>query len=1091
MPSTTKNTELVPKQELDRLIEFNNQLVRSKDNLGDIIPVLRNASMGMETYTGDYKTLVQMIQSFEKLQQDTQKAVRDYGRSYDELTAAQKRYAKSKSDTAKQAAVVNEQTRQQGQLNRVAAKEILAADNSLNKYRATLARLKAEAADMDMGSEAFAKATADIAALNDKILKAEQAMGVHTRNVGNYSSAFNNLGFQIQQVARELPSLAISPGTFFLAISNNLPMLTDAYKEAIDKNKELREANKLLSADAQKQVIPAWKQMIQSIISWQTAIIVAVTLLSSYGKEVAAWVKQLFTGRDALDAVRKAEQKLNGEVAKSVTQLDYLLSKLNSAKEGTDEYRAAREALVSQYGEYLPNMKSELANLTDELQLRNKLVTAIYREAAAKKQAETIAAAQDEYIDKMGERYKNGFFRFRNKGVAELFQAAYGENAGQMQQALMLGLIGDEEQQEKANKIISEIIRLGNGKSSIFSNFNSWVQDIREAADDYFAQVNAAAQMGKNIEGALEYLSDGSGRESEAPKTLQTLRSRLSELEAEAQTLTAEDTAAIELNKAEREKLQAQIEYLESLLGMSNDGGGLPGPADPSGGSDGGSSRLSERRKAELETERLLLQQQADTQKQIYGDEDKSYNERLAALKKYYELRRQLTRLAFDESMEELDARKEAGELDDATYAAVATSLSTASNINLQNLATEREAEGDKLSASMLDGLMEQIDNDVAAVIADINAAEMGALTDLASQYAQGLMTTEEYERRKAEIAQKYQEQRLQSEIDILGREFEAVRGNAALQEMISKQLADAQIRYNEYSNAEQIKSDEKTAREKEEIKKQTEQFVQQLAEETLGFLGTLNSAQLERETERLDKQSEENEDWRDEEIERIERLEERGVISKEQAEARKKQIEDQAAANEEKIEKQRAEAQHKAAVNDRLLAIANATINTAVAVTKVVANPVLAALVAALGAVQIATIVATPIPEYAHGTEDHPGGLAVVGDGGRHEMVVFPDGSIWRTPAVDTLVNLPKHSQILPDYREAMRDAVISSFSMREMPIAGANMDTSGLSRRLDKLDNLIETNRLLRISMTRADKNAKMSNAMLLKRNNRKLWN
>lgn len=1011
MPSTTKNTELVPKQELDRLIEFNNQLVRSKDNLGDIIPVLRNASMGMETYTGDYKTLVQMIQSFEKLQQDTQKAVRDYGRSYDELTAAQKRYAKSKSDTAKQAAVVNEQTRQQGQLNRVAAKEILAADNSLNKYRATLARLKAEAADMDMGSEAFAKATADIAALNDKILKAEQAMGVHTRNVGNYSSAFNNLGFQIQQVARELPSLAISPGTFFLAISNNLPMLTDAYKEAIDKNKELREANKLLAADAQKQVIPAWRQMLKSIISWQTAIIVAVTLLSSYGKEVAAWVKQLFTGRDAVNSITDAMEKMSNamdmkDIGKQIADFQRLAM---AYRELGDDANAKAE-FIKEYGDEISKIGIAINSTADADNLfingTAAFVSAVQKRAQATAGMELAAQKYAEALE----------YQYNTREKLEALQS-YQKTI----EAMPAG----------------EIIRYD------YDGFRS----IPVTRED----------------------------------VLQSTASTIKTINDQYEQLISEGNRFIE----------AANKLFNEVGNTSPDNDGAGTTVSDASTVSGGSSRLSEKRQAELETERLLLQQQADIQKQIYGDEDKSYNERLAALKKYYELRRQLTRLAFDESMEELDARKEAGELDDATYAAVATSLSTASNINLQNLATEREAEGDKLSASMLDGLMEQIDNDVAAVIADINAAEMGALTDLASQYAQGLMTTEEYERRKAEIAQKYQEQRLQSEIDILGREFEAVRGNAALQEMISKQLADAQIRYNEYSNAEQIKSDEKTAREKEEIKKQTEQFVQQLAEETIGFLGTLNSAQLERETERLDKQSEENEDWRDEEIERIERLEERGVISKEQAEARKKQIEDQAAANEEKIEKQRAEAQHKAAVNDRLLAIANATINTAVAVTKVVANPVLAALVAALGAVQIATIVATPIPEYAHGTEDHPGGLAVVGDGGRHEMVVFPDGSIWRTPAVDTLVNLPKHSQILPDYREAMRDAVISSFSMREMPIAGANMDTSGLSRRLDKLDNLIETNRLLRISMTRADKNAKMSNAMLLKRNNRKLWN
>lgn len=1115
MPATTKNTELVPSRELNRLIKYNQELLTTRDNLAALIPVLQNAALNMEAYSGGYKELSQMSKEFKALQNDTAKATKQYTQaisalekakrqyvktvneeakaarqhkqSEDALTKATRQYQQALAAEAKEVAVVKEQTRQMNEQNRQAAREAVAAEGSLNKLRATLARMKNEAANMDMGSDEYKQMSSDIEQLNAKIMAAEAAMGDHRRNVGNYSSAFNGLGMQVQQIARELPSLTMGANQFFLAISNNLPMLVDAFQETIRRNEDLREANKLLAADAQKQVIPAWRQMLKSIISWQTAIVAAITLLSAYGKEIVAWVKQLFTGRDALEAVRKAEQELNNEVAKSVTQLDYLLSKLKSAKEGTDEYREARDALVSQYGDYLPNMESELANLTDELDLRNKLVTAIYKEAAAKKQAETITAAQEEYFKQVEKRYKDGFLRFRNEGVAELFQAAYGENAGQMQQALMLGLIGDEEQQEKANKIISEIIRLGNGQSSIFSNFNSWIQDIRDAADDYFTQVDAASQMGKNIEAALEYMNgENGGDDTENLITLQTLRTRLSELEAEAQTLTAEDTATIELNKAEREKLQAQISYLESLLGMDNDGAGT----SVSGGStgSGGSSRLSEKRQAELETERLLLQQEADLQQQTYENEEKSYNERLAALEKYYDLRRQLTYHAFDESMEELDARREAGELDDATYAAVATSIATASNISLSNLNTEREAEGGEMGASMLAGLMEQIEGEMASVIAGIDAAETAALTDLASQYAQGLMDTEEYEKRKAEIAKKYQEQRLQSEIDILGREFEAVRGNAALQEMIAKQLANAQIKYNAYSNAEQIKSDEETAKEKEEARKQQQQAAVQFAMATLDFMGTLNDAALERELDRLDKESEENEKWRDEEIERIERLEERGVISKEEAEARKKHIEDQAAANEEKIEAKRAEAERKAAINERLLAIAKATINTAVAVSQVAANPVLAGIVAALGAVQIATILATPIPEYAKGTQDHAGGLAIVGDGGRSELVMLPDGRVWKTPAVDTLVNLPEHSQVLPDYREAVRDALVSSFTMREIPAVKVSMDTSGLSRKLDKLD---EVKRLLRISVSHADRNARNSNAMLSKRNNRKLWN
>ena len=74
-----------------------------------------------------------------------------------------------------------------------------------------------------------------------------------------------------------------------------------------------------------------------------------------------------------------------------------------------------------------------------------------------------------------------------------------------------------------------------------------------------------------------------------------------------------------------------------------------------------------------------------------------------------------------------------------------------------------------------------------------------------------------------------------------------------------------------------------------------------------------------------------------------------------------------------------------------------------------------------AVGALQAAVIAAQPIPKYAKGTEDHPGGLAVVGDGGRKEVAVFPDGNYYITPSVPTLVDLPKGTEVLPSVNEAL----------------------------------------------------------------------
>ena len=134
---------------------------------------------------------------------------------------------------------------------------------------------------------------------------------------------------------------------------------------------------------------------------------------------------------------------------------------------------------------------------------------------------------------------------------------------------------------------------------------------------------------------------------------------------------------------------------------------------------------------------------------------------------------------------------------------------------------------------------------------------------------------------------------------------------------------------------------------------------------------------------ENIEKEQEANDEAYDKEIERIESLEENVAISTEEAEARKRDAEKKTAAKNEELEKKKAALQEKQAKWDKAYSIVQAGIATALAITKALPNLVLAALVGAMGAAQIAVIAAQPIPKYAKGTKDHPGGLAIVGDGG------------------------------------------------------------------------------------------------------------
>lgn len=165
----------------------------------------------------------------------------------------------------------------------------------------------------------------------------------------------------------------------------------------------------------------------------------------------------------------------------------------------------------------------------------------------------------------------------------------------------------------------------------------------------------------------------------------------------------------------------------------------------------------------------------------------------------------------------------------------------------------------------------------------------------------------------------------------------------------------------------------------------------------------------------RVEEEQTANKEAGEKELERIKKLENSGAITKEEAEARKRSAEQATANKNKELEKKKEVLQQKQAKWEKTNAISQSIIATALAVSRALPNLVLAALVGTLGAAQLATIIAQPIPKYAKGTDNHPGGLAIVGDGGKHEAVVTDRGA-YITPNVPTLIDLPRRAKVIPD---------------------------------------------------------------------------
>lgn len=148
-----------------------------------------------------------------------------------------------------------------------------------------------------------------ISKMQAQVSAAEQRLGNFRSNVGNYQSAFNGLNVSVSQIVRELPSATMGANMFFLAISNNIPML-------VDEINKLRAANKLAMKEGE-QGVPILKQLGAAVFSWNSLISVGITLLTVYGKDIVSWIGNLFKGREAAMTMAEAQAEVNKQMAGS------------------------------------------------------------------------------------------------------------------------------------------------------------------------------------------------------------------------------------------------------------------------------------------------------------------------------------------------------------------------------------------------------------------------------------------------------------------------------------------------------------------------------------------------------------------------------------------------------------------------------------------------------------------------------------------------------------------------------------------------------------------------------------------------------
>lgn len=322
--------------------------------------------------------------------------------------------AKKRAQVLGAAVSIEEYKQEISQLRRELANQIKleqTAIGSINEMSQALTRMRAVYKNMSAADREGAQGQTmlkNIESLDTKIKELDASMGVHTRNVGNYASGFNMLGFQIQQVARELPSLAYGPQIFFSAISNNLPMLADEIARAKKSVDELKKAGQTFT--------PVWKQIASSIFSWQTLLVAGVTVLTLYGKEITNWVASLFKGKTTIDASAAALERFNSAMAQGSVSAQSELTKLNllyrAATDLSRPYEERAEAvkkLQDIYPAYFGNMAAEQVMVGNAVGAYENLRDAIIEVAEAKAAQELITEDKKSIarIKKTGNAYTN------------------------------------------------------------------------------------------------------------------------------------------------------------------------------------------------------------------------------------------------------------------------------------------------------------------------------------------------------------------------------------------------------------------------------------------------------------------------------------------------------------------------------------------------------------------------------------------------------------------------------------------------------------------------------------------------------------
>ena len=706
---------------------------------------------------------------------------------------------------------------------------------------------------------------------------------------------------------------------------------------------------------------------------------------------------------DATEKVNEARSKGMQKASDEIVQLGVLYKAATDVTLAQEDRKKAVDKLQEQYPNYFKNLSDEAIMAGQAKEAYDKLTQAIYTKAIAEAKQDLIKDYASKYVKSLDD------IRKATKALTEETEK-YNKASSEYERRVGTGNATQTQMYGTAGVSLAQTSYIG-GQSQLEDNLintrarvkelKEGLKELQEQSEDYAKSMNDVMALLDDSE--LSALVGGNvGGSTSKTKTAKTSKS------------TKEETA-----KSLDEIKEVVLDKVQEIISL----------------------RISMTEAGSKEEYNLTLKYIDIELAQKKLAISKSHTEELDDLKKSLKLKKI--------SEEEYNTQAAAVE---ENYRNLSATLE-------QSALYKKEEAQKKYTEAVVKQIQERYEKEQS----ERNMSLIEEQTKLTQQRTNKLISEEEYQEKLAELEQQYAIETANKQIEMLEKVLETESLTAEEREKISDQLKEAKIKAaNDVADAElknikkTEKEDEKSATKKQKTAKKYLQQISHMIGQVNSLVQTIYDGQLDK----IDEEMDANEEAYNTEIEQIENLQETGAISEEEAEARKTAAAKREEEAEEELEKKKAEIKYKQAVWDKATSISQAGIATALAITEALPNVVLAALVGAMGAMEVATILATPISTYAKGTgkDGHKGGLALVGDGGKSEAVVYGD-RMWITPDTPTLVDMPKGAMVYPD-AENLPEPVLQNMKTTKdsKPIVILNTDNRKLEKGMDRNNRLLK---------------------------------